>query len=312
MNQPLTCIGAEQVLQSPDRARWADVVWWSALVVVTAGISVAFVYFKIFSLFQGYDDEGFVLLSVKSFLSGKPLYDEVYSSFQPGFYLFNWLVFAGSGAPVCHDNVRLLTLVLWIVAAGLNGVITHRLTGSGLMALLVSVVTVRALEPFANEPGHPQVLAYTVIATIACLCAFGEALRPKQLACALGALAGMALLIKINIGIFIALPITLLFTAGDPRRPAVAAKAFASILLLIFPVVLWRTQLAVKGTPNWTLATLTGLAAVLAFGPATTQNKVTRFAVFALSLIAFIMVELTPLSAQSLPVFNAGLLALSF
>jgi hypothetical protein len=65
---------------------------------LTAGISVAFVYFKIFSIFQGYDDEGFVLVSLKLFQSGKPLYDEVFSSFQPGFYVFNRLIFAGSGA----------------------------------------------------------------------------------------------------------------------------------------------------------------------------------------------------------------------
>jgi hypothetical protein len=72
------------------------------------------------SLFQGYDDEGFVLVSLKSFLSGKPLYDEVYSSFQPGFYVFNWLIFACSRAPLCHDTIRLLTLSLWIAAVGLN------------------------------------------------------------------------------------------------------------------------------------------------------------------------------------------------
>jgi len=312
MNQPVDCIGGEQVSKPPDSGRWTRGLWWSALVVVTAVISVAFAYFKIFSLFQRYDDEGFVLLSVKSFLSGKPLYDEVYSSFQPGFYLFNWLIFAGSGAPVCHDSIRLLTLALWIIAAGLNGIITHRLTGNGLIALVVSVVTVRALEPFANEPGHPQVLAYTVIATIVCLCAFGETLTPKKLSIALGALVAISLLIKINVGIFIALPIALLLAAGNPHKLARAVRAFASILLLIFPTLIWRTQLPAKGTPNWTLATLTGLAMVLALAPIATKAKAMRVAVFAGSVIAFTIVQLTPLSAQSLPVFNAGLLTLSF
>jgi hypothetical protein len=313
MNQPVTCTGGEQVFsKSRERAQRTHVVWWGTILLVTAGISVAFVYFKIFSLFQGYDDEGFVLVSLKSFLSGKPLYDEVYSSFQPGFYLFNWLLFAGSGASVSHDSIRLLTLFLWIAGAGLNGMITHRLTGNGLIALVVSVLSVRAFEPFANEPGHPQVLAYTIIAAVVCLCAFGGALPPKTFAAAVGALVGVVLLIKINIGIFIALPITILFVAGNPRKLALAVKGFASILILIFPALLWRTQLAAKSTPIWTLATVTGLALALALAPLVTRTKATRIAVFAGSLMAFIVVLLTPLSAQSLPVFNAGLLTLSF
>lgn len=313
MNQPATCPVEERLFsKSPDRAQRAHAVWWSGILLVAAGISVAFVYFKIFSLFQGYDDEGFVLVSLKSFLSGKPLYDEVYSSFQPGFYVFNWLVFAGSGARVSHDNIRLLTLFLWIAAAGLNGIITHRLTGNGLIALVVSVLSVRAFEPFANEPGHPQTLAYTVIAGLVCLCAFGEALPPKAFAAGAGALVGVALLIKINIGIFVALPIALLFAAGDSRKLALAVKVFASLLMLIFPTLLWRTQLAAKGTPIWTLATVAGLALVLGLAPRVKQTKATRIAVFAWSVIAFTVVQLTPLSAQSLPVFNAGLLTLSF
>jgi hypothetical protein len=215
MNPSFNVAAAPQVTSaSVPGASWNRVAW-GAILVAAAGISVAFVYFKIFSIFQSYDDEGYILLSLKSFVAGKPLYDEVYSSFQPAFYVMYRLFFVLSGVSVCHDNIRFVTLVLWMLAAALNGLITRRLTGSGVLSLVVVVISVRLLEPFANEPGHPQTIACVLVQVIVACCTFTEAFARRRLAIGLGVLVGLTVLTKINIGVFVALPLAILATAGN-------------------------------------------------------------------------------------------------
>ena len=76
------------------------------LLLATVAIGLAYAYDSIFSIFRQYDDEGFILISLKSFFQGGALYDEVYSCYQPGFYELNWVVFKLWGAPLCHDTMR--------------------------------------------------------------------------------------------------------------------------------------------------------------------------------------------------------------
>src|SRR6266852_6054749 len=98
MNEPVAAANREEVssLRLARKSR-LEVVWWGAIGLATTGIAAGYVYYTIFSRFQGYDDEGFILISLKSFFQGRPLYDEVYSSFQPGFYVVDWLLFKACG-----------------------------------------------------------------------------------------------------------------------------------------------------------------------------------------------------------------------
>src|SRR5579872_1132922 len=101
MNEPVPVASRDQVLPaSPARAPWLEIGFWTAVVLAATLIAVGYVYYSIFSLFQAYDDEGYILISLKSFFQGKALYDEVYSSFQPGFYVLHWLLFKMWGAPL--------------------------------------------------------------------------------------------------------------------------------------------------------------------------------------------------------------------
>src|SRR5581483_2185866 len=231
-----------------------------AVILAALALATAYVYYTIFSPFQPYDDEGFILISLKSFFQGKPLYDEVYSSFQPAFYVLEWALFATTGWAVGHDSIRFLTLALWLAGAGINGVLTYRLTSSRLLCLAVALVSVRSLEPFANEPGHPQALAYVLVATVAALFAFADSIPRRRFGMAIGALTGLILLTKINVGIFILLPVGLLFAVSNPTKAAAHITSGLSVLMLLLPIMLWRTQLAAKATPVWTLCLLTGLA----------------------------------------------------
>jgi hypothetical protein len=295
----------------PARKPWLKTSWWTVVVVAATAIAFGYIYYTIFSLFQGYDDEGYVLISLKSFFQGKPLYDEVYSSFQPGFYVLHWLLFKVWGAPLCHDNIRLVTLFLWLSAAALNGLVTYRLTSSALLGLLVSIVSVRSLDPFANEPGHPQALACLLVGGVATLFAFDNSISPRIFALTAGCLVGMVLLIKMNVGLFILLPVTLLFASDRNGKIALGIKLASSVAMMGLPVVLWRTQLAAKDAPLWTLGWLELLALVLVGARLAAWRG--RILIVAMAFIgcAAALLQVNSAALAALPVFSAGLLTLS-
>src|SRR5262245_26677896 len=105
-----------------------------------------FAYHSMFSTFAVHDDEGYMLISLRDFFRGHALYDQVYSCYQPFFYVFDWLVFKLSGATICHDSVRLLTIALWLLGASLNALMVYRLTSQGLLACLVLAVSTTHLD----------------------------------------------------------------------------------------------------------------------------------------------------------------------
>ena len=288
-----------------------EMLGWTAIAVATVWISVGYIYYTIFSLFQGYDDEGFILVSLKSFFQGKPLYDEIYSSFQPGFYVLHWLVFKVCPVPLCHDSIRLLTLVFWLGAATLNGLITFRLTSSALLALLVSVVSVRCLERFANEPGHPQALACMLVLAVVALLVFADSIPPRLLAASLGGLVALVLLVKINIGVFVLLPVVLIFTSRRDGKISFVIKTTAAVAMMGLPVVLWRAQLSAKDAPLLVLCLLETLGLVLVVMRGLAWRGVVPVVALAVVGCAVALLEMNSGSVSALPVFSAALLSLS-
>ncbi len=81
---------------------------------LAAGGAVGF--YQVFDHFAGYDDEGYVMVSVQSFLDGKPLYNQVYSQYGPFYYLYKAALHRLSGAAVSHDATGLMTLGAWLGA----------------------------------------------------------------------------------------------------------------------------------------------------------------------------------------------------
>lgn len=291
--------------------RWWPRAWWAVIALTTLSISVGYVYYSIFSLFQGHDDEGFILISLKSFFQGKALYDQVYSSFQPAFYLLYWLLFQIWGAPLNHDNIRLVTLVLWLIGAGLNALITYRLTSSGVLSLLVWVVSVRCLEPLANEPGHPQAVAYVLVAGVAGLLTCANSIPWRILALTTGVLGGLVLLIKINVGVFLLLPLALLFALDKPGLWACWFRVGTVTAMAALPVVLWRAQLGAKDVPVGTLICLECLAAMLLIACLVSwRHRASPVAVAMLACVVALF-GMNSVSVGALPVYSAGLLSLS-
>ena len=135
----------------PNAGAWLSIV---GLACVLAWIG----HRLVFAQFQGYDDEGYLLITVQQFLQGSPLYDDVYTQYGPAYYLWQQLLHGLIGIPVTHDATRVVTVVMWLVCSALAGVPVWLLTRRLLLAVIGMAMTFFHLTQLTYEPGHPQEL----------------------------------------------------------------------------------------------------------------------------------------------------------
>jgi len=233
-----------------------------ALLVVCARTA----YFAAYSGFNRHDDEGYVMISTDQFLSGKALYDKVYSQYGPFFYLERWTFHRATQSPVSHESSRLQSWLDWMVAVLLCGWLVHRCTGSHAAAVIGAVAAWRHLYAIAREPGHPQDLCIVLIVGALVVVSFAqEKVQPRLFGLSFAACSAL-LLTKINLGVYLglALGITLLFWAGRTRLQQAALAALASVAALL-PAILMRKHLHTQEGRDYAIvATLTIGAALLA------------------------------------------------
>src|SRR5436190_729514 len=60
--------------------------------VVVFAVAAFYAYCKCFSWFSPYDDEGFIMTSVRGFLEGHALYNEIFTCYGPVYYYYQWLI----------------------------------------------------------------------------------------------------------------------------------------------------------------------------------------------------------------------------
>ena len=233
-------------LEEPAGGRsWLEYGVISAVLLAALVISAFAAYYQMYAKFAPYDDEGFVLISLKHFFDGRALYDAVYSCYQPFFSVFNWLVFSAWGAPICHDSIRVLTIVIWLAGASLSAAVAYRLTSSGLLSLVAFLLTFRCMDVLCNEPGHPQGLAFLLVTGIVALFAFAGRRGRAGTTFAIGVLLGLLLLTKINIGVYALLAACLALAAVSGMKP-ISGPLFAvlGVAMVALPAILMRAHLA--------------------------------------------------------------------
>lgn len=228
-------------------------------------VSIAYAYYVAFSGFESYDDEGYLMISLKGFLSGHPLYDEVFSQYGPFYYFYHWIIRSLAAIPLTHDATRMLCLIHWLAAAAILAIATGLFLRSKFFGLVVFVQALVHLRKMANEPGHPQevtafLLALGVLVTVVLP---GRAM----LFAWLGTLAAALAFTKVNVGGFycLALALAIRCHSGDSwargwrsRLPVLAGCAV--------PFLLMRQHLAEAGFRDfcWLVSVtllVTGLAA---------------------------------------------------
>lgn len=162
-------------------------------------------YWLQFTTFMIYDDEGYVLLSLKNYSEGGGLYDRVYTQYGPFPYVWWDLWHRLTG--LTFDNVtgRWMSLISWLGVALACAGLVWRTTRSALWSAFTLAGTFSYLWVMINEPAHPGGLIALMIATGTWLGAETWRSGQTERFAAIGAVIGTALLLtKINVGVFYA------------------------------------------------------------------------------------------------------------
>jgi hypothetical protein len=97
-------------------------------------------YLWMFTGFASYDDEGFMLVTLRSFISGQALYDKIVVQYGP-FYFEVFGVLGRLGVPFDNDSGRLVTLAVWLTIALLSAIAVFLFTRSLALGLGTQLIT---------------------------------------------------------------------------------------------------------------------------------------------------------------------------
>jgi hypothetical protein len=171
----------------------------AAMVLMVCGLGVRYAFYTTFASPLSLD-EGYLMITVQSFLEGEPLYDSVFTQYGPVYYAYQWVIHRALAIPLTHDATRFLCMFHWLAAAALLGLAGARITRSALGALFIFMQAIVHLKGLANEPGHPQELIAVLLAG-GVLVAL-ETARWRARTAALALVGTLLFFIKINIGTF--------------------------------------------------------------------------------------------------------------
>jgi len=247
--------GSSQLLKS------RYILFWFLFLTALASIVA---YYQILTGFSIWDDEGSLMLSVRQFLAGMKLYDQV-PNYGPVYYFYEWFLHTLSGTPVTHDVVRISSLVPWLLTALVCAWIVLRLTRSLFLASATHILSFWALSFFRDDPGHPQELCILLTVALVASGIWAAVPRWRWLAMIfLGSFTAALLLIKVNIGVFMMLAVSLVVLSSVPRtifsRTLFLAVAIASVIL---PFILMKAHLDEPVAQRYCVAVMASTIAML-------------------------------------------------
>jgi hypothetical protein len=211
-------------------------------IAAATAIAAPVAFLAMFSGFQDYDDEGYMLIVLREYARGGRLYDEVYSQYGPAYHQAVSTLFRLLSLDFTHEHGRAVVLVLWLAVAAVCATLTYRLTRNVVITACTQIVVLLALVPLRDEPLHPgEPLALLVAGAVL---AGSFVTVPGWCGPAAGAIVGIllgtAVLTKINVGAFAAVSTVFALLGAMPRTPlyrtgrAIAAMVF----LLVSPALL--------------------------------------------------------------------------
>lgn len=217
---------------------------WAVLLTICASFTAW--HFAFVSL-ADYDDEGYMMWTLKHFLDGQALYDQVATVYGPFYYLYEWCALTLTGAPLASDSLRLVSDFFWVAAALLAFVLAYRATSSLTLAVAVHLLTLRAMAAIGEAPVHPQEACIFLLLALGC--AFFVANRTFRMVM-LGVLASAIATSKVNLGVFVLVALTVgIAYAQRPGWWRNFACVCVSLAALPLPAVLmWDRR-----TDAWTV-----------------------------------------------------------
>ncbi len=264
--------------------------------MLAAGAAVGF--FQIYSHFVP-GDEGYLTMTVRSFLDGHRLYDQVYTQYGPFYYLYKAALHRLSGLPATHDVVRLTTVGAWLLATLFCSLFSYRVTRSLLVAAATFLFTFRSLWMLIGEPGHPQELCVLLLAGGVYLSSFaGADGRMRFVLPGLGAVAAALVLTKINCGLYFGMALAgAMVSFAESHWLRRAAGSLLVAVAIFLPVGLMWSHFD-KGYVQ-VYATVAALSCLSGLAVAMVRNgREIRFSGFAAALAGFVVTALLVLACM--------------
>ena len=218
--------------------RWRWLLSSLAFAAVTL-VSILIAVPSMFVGFTSYDDEGYMLVALRSFIDHGSLYQNVFTQYGPFYYELWGTVFGALGITVDLDSGRVVTLVVWILASLIIGLSTYRMTGSIVLGVIGQMLTFMALNIAPYEPMHPGGLISLLLSLIlAVACLVRGRLSTYSMA-ALGMLLGALTLTKVNVGVFALIAFALMAVASYPNLSSRRwVRLGVEVLFVAFPILL--------------------------------------------------------------------------
>lgn len=252
-NQPKSSKRPQNIEQP---ARW--LAWTTDLVLLL--IALAYAFYTIFSQPLGID-EGYLMITVQSFLDGHALYDVVFTQYGPAYYVYEWILHSVLSIPLTHDATRWVCIFHWLVAAALLGIVARATTGSVLAGFFAFMQAVIHLSHLAREPGHPQEIIAILLA--AALLAANRVGEKRWGLALLGVFAATLFFIKPNVGVFFgaALFLALYFHSDRSGRSASIRAWLLIVGCALLPFLLMRRHVMHEWCRNYSLVAAIAIVA---------------------------------------------------
>ncbi len=211
-----------------------------ALAVVAIGSVVPLLwqlaYPAMFSRYLDYDDEGYLLVSLAGYMDGHALYDQVFTQYGPFHYQLLSAIFRTAGFVPSHDDGRLVTLALWLIASSGVGLAAYLYSRSVLLAVGAQCIAFMVLFTVTFEPLHPGAVLSGLLILLVAVVTLVERM-PRAAWFLAGLVAAAMTLVKINIGGLaliglVAIGIASSDAASWVRRTAAAVPALVPFLLM--------------------------------------------------------------------------------
>src|SRR5262249_9315500 len=165
-----------------------------------------------------------------------------------------------------HDAARFVALAHLSAIAGLCGYFVYRTTRSSLLSSAGFLLTFMHLDRVTLEPGHPQEVCGLLVAAALVMCTAARK-RLARMVPLLGVVVGALAMIKINLGIYLFLAISLAMTlVAEKHTFFVFLRPFLAGLSIVMPAILMWPRLAdddwaLRFWVVWTLSVLSLLLA---------------------------------------------------
>ncbi|MBV8552559.1 MAG: hypothetical protein JOY54_14770 [Acidobacteriaceae bacterium] len=213
---------------------------WAVVLAAVCLIGM-FAFAQLFTTFVPWDDEGYFLQAYRDFLSGRILYDQVFTIYGPWTFFSAALLAGFNAANITHDALRWIELPVWIMIAALLAGVVWRWTDRFMVSVAMFLLVGFHLKGLAKGVGHPQL--WIILAVAVLLWSGLDWVTQASYgwhAFWTGAIIGTIILFKVNIGIFVFISVALavsLHLEGRRRTLAcgllITAAAGLGIALLL-------------------------------------------------------------------------------